>query len=132
MVRNSKPKIFIADDSKETASILRSCLEKFHISSRVFESAFDFLKEAHDELELAILDANIETLDGYQALIELRRMYPELLIIVISGNNIDCNRFEALERGADYFLPKPIDLNVLEKIIMENFDIKGYKGDYYA
>ena len=131
-----RPKIFIAEDNRETANIIRESLKKFDIVSRIFRSGADFLMEVDNGLELVILDVNLSTLDGFQTLIELRRRNPELLIVVISGDNIDHNRMEALDHGADYFLPKPIDLNVLESIILENFDIINAKLEknkgYYA
>ncbi|MFP4458200.1 MAG: response regulator [Candidatus Zixiibacteriota bacterium] len=136
MVRTNRPKIFITEDNVDIAEDLRNYLEKFSISSRVFCSGIDFLREVDEGLDLAILDVNLSSMDGFQTLIELKRRHPHIMIIVVSGENIDHNRMEALECGADYFLPKPIDLDVLENILIENFGIKlnrkNCNGEYYA
>jgi len=55
---------------------------------------------------------------------ELRKKHAETLVILVSGEDIDSHRMEALERGANYFLPKPVNLEVIHQIIDENIQYK--------
>ena len=64
--------------------------------------------------DLVLLDIGIPGITGIEVLKSLRQRYsaPELPIIMLSGKDSGAGIVEALELGANDFIPKPIDLPV--------------------
>ena len=112
-------KIYIAEDNPDMGTLFVDYLDNHGYDCKLFETGLDFLDALDDDFDVAVIDANMTRINGFQLLIELRRKKPDILALVISGDNIDHNRMEALERGADFFLPKPVNLEVLGDILEE-------------
>ena len=58
--------------------------------------------------DLVVLDIGMPMLDGLQLLAIIARRYPELKIVVMTGNATDAKRTDALAKGAAMFLEKPM------------------------
>ncbi len=58
--------------------------------------------------DLVVLDIGMPMLDGLQLLGIIARRYPELKIVVMTGNASDARRADALAKGAAMFLEKPM------------------------
>lgn len=110
-------RVFIAEADAELGRDISDYLSERGIDSVLYKSKEEVLSDKDMDFDAAIIDANIE---GFRVLMELREKKNDMLIILISGNNIDSNRMEALIRGADYFIPKPLNMGVLLKVLVEN------------
>ena len=62
-----------------------------------------------DPPSAVILDITMPELNGYQTCRELKRLYKELPVMILTGKSDPADRFWALECGADEFLTKPTD-----------------------
>ena len=62
-----------------------------------------------DPPDLVILDVSMPELNGYQACRELKKLRPDLPIIMFTGKSDPADRFWASECGADAFIVKPAD-----------------------
>lgn len=66
-------------------------------------------------VHLVLLDLRLPGMDGMLVLRELRRIYPELPVIMMSATAEPEDCLEAIKAGARDFLPKPIDPRTLQE-----------------
>lgn len=64
--------------------------------------------------DLFIIDINLTGVNGIFLLRELRKKYPQVPVIMVSGNTDIETIMDAYEMGCDEYLKKPFDLRELE------------------
>ncbi len=110
----SKGTILITDDEKSIRNTLREILEfeKYDIlEAENGEKALNTIKNEH--IDLVILDIKMQGMDGIEVLEKIKKIAPELPVIMISGHGTIKIAVEATKLGAFDFLEKPPDLNRL-------------------
>lgn len=104
-------KLLIAEDDRALALFLRRGLEADgHRVLLAFDggAAVDtFRAELPD---LTILDLNMPVKDGEQVLDEIRRMEPDLPVLILTGRQEIETRVRCLDHGADDLMLKPFSL----------------------
>jgi two-component system sensor histidine kinase RpfC len=116
-----KLRVLVADDNPTNREVISKILERGgHTVALVNdgEQALDALeREAFDAV---ILDRNMPGIGGLEALQALRLMTrgrERLPVIILSADVTPVAKREALEAGADLFLPKPVEaVRLLEEI----------------
>jgi CheY-like chemotaxis protein len=106
-------RILIIDDDDQVRSILRRTLEAhgYDIAEAQNGSA-GIASFKQDPADLIITDIYMPEKEGLETIIELKREYPDLRIIAISGGSrdVDLDFLPVAQRlGAVKTLPKPID-----------------------
>lgn len=110
----SKGTILITDDEKSIRNTLREILEfeKYNIlEAENGKKALETIKKEH--IDLVILDIKMQGMDGIEVLEKIKKIQPELPVIMISGHGTIKIAVEATKIGAFDFLEKPPDLNRL-------------------
>jgi DNA-binding NarL/FixJ family response regulator len=73
------------------------------------------------DIDLVLLDFNLPNVEGFAALVDLQERYPELPVVMVSGQDDPGLVREALERGALGFIPKTssaaVILNALRLVL---------------
>jgi two-component system sensor histidine kinase RpfC len=116
-----KLRVLVADDNPTNREVIGKILERGGhtvVLANDGEQALDALqREAFDTV---ILDRNMPGVGGIEALQALRLMTrgrERLPVIILSADATPATKREALEAGADAFLPKPVEaLRLLEEI----------------
>src|SRR5712692_6752434 len=109
------PSVLIVDDEKAVRDALLLILEyeKFTVLSAEDGARCLHLLEsrstAGDGVDAVLLDIRMPGMDGMEVLQEIRRRYPELPVIMISGHGTIETAVEATKKGAFDFLQKPLD-----------------------
>ena len=71
----------------------------------------------HNDFDVALLDLKMEGMDGIEVLKILKKMAPELPVIMLTGHGCRISAQDALANGAFDYLSKPYDFeNLLLKI----------------
>lgn len=108
-------KIVIIEDNKELIEFLKTYLkDKGDYQVIGFEiglSALKYLKESKPDL--VIIDLMLEDLKGESICVELRDIYKELPIIILTANNTKESLINCLNSGADDYITKPFDADEL-------------------
>lgn len=106
-------KIFIVEDDEIIASTLKKHLEKWNFDVNVVED-FEHVMDTfhHFQPELVLLDIALPYYNGYYWCQKIREV-SQVPIIFISSMNENMNIVMAMNMGADDFINKPFDLNVL-------------------
>lgn len=119
-------KIFIVEDETEICKELSVLLQKYgyaYESSADFAHITDHILKA--EADLVLLDINLPYQDGYTICREIRKQ-SDIPIIVLTSRNTDFDELMSLNIGADDFISKPYNAQVLiariQKILKRTYE----------
>ena len=106
-------KIYIAEDDKGIAEGILSCLGSWGMEGRIVSDYLKVMEEVTEyEPHLIIMDITLPYMGGYHWCQEIRKT-SNVPIIFISSATDNMNIVMAMNMGADDFIPKPFDQNVL-------------------
>jgi two-component system, response regulator, stage 0 sporulation protein F len=83
------------------------------------EDALGRLAEIRPELIVILSDINMPGMDGLDLLNEVRRLRPELPVLMVTAYGDEERRRRADELGATAFLSKPIDFDQLKRELVQ-------------
>lgn len=106
----------VVDDDAVFSSVLRTALKEdgFEVATAPdTRAAFEVLREWSPQA--VILDLNLADADGLALLVRLRAMgaVGQLPVVVLTATDDDERRARGLDLGADRYLTKPVDLELL-------------------
>ncbi len=105
------PRILVIDDDQQIRELIREILER--ASHTVFEAdngVAGLQRMSEETVDVVVTDIIMPDKDGLETITELRKSYPEVRIIAISGGGRRVNRDylpTAQAFGADLVLYKP-------------------------
>ena len=112
--------ILIVEDEAIMRESLRDWLTDGGYQVETAEEGEEALKAiAEQDFGVVILDLRLPGKDGIEVLREAKEKRPQLKGIIITAYPSVQTAVEAMKEGAIDYLPKPFDLNELEKLIQE-------------
>ncbi len=110
--------ILIADDDASIRTVLNQALGRAGYDVRTTASAAGLWQMVSaGEGNLVITDVILPDENGFDLLPRIKRLRPEMPIVVMSARNNILTAITAAERGAYEYLPKPFDLKALTAIV---------------
>lgn len=109
------PKILIVDDEENIRNIISKYLSKFNINSIEAsdgKEALDVLKNEKENIDLILMDVMMPNMDGISATKEVRKT-SDVPVIMLTAKSQDEDEIEGLEVGANDYIIKPFNLEVL-------------------
>ncbi len=95
--------------------------KQFHVST-AFNGVDALEKLKNDPVDIMITDMLMPEMDGLTLLKEVRELYPDIFVIVVTGYGTIENAVQAMKLGAYDYLLKPFDFHIihslLEKIVI--------------
>ncbi len=108
------PTILIADDDRSIRTVLTQALGRAGYQVRATSSAATLWRWVEDgEGDVVITDVIMPDENGLDLIPRIRRVRPELPVIVMSAQSTLTTAVQATQRGAFEYLPKPFDLTEL-------------------
>jgi DNA-binding NarL/FixJ family response regulator len=108
-VQTAHRRVLIADDFPSMQQALVSCLEPFPCFEVVGVAANgrEALEQSSElRPDVVVADLQMPVMDGFQLMRELRRLYPQIAIVAISGHFSSAIEKEAFAAGANAFVSK--------------------------
>ncbi len=126
--------ILVADDDRAIRMVLNQALIRLGHEVRMTGNASTLWRWVADgEGDLVITDVIMPDENGLDLIPRIKKIRPELRIIVMSAQNTLLTAVKATERGAFEYLPKPFDLrelvNVVERALTAPHDGPTIGGD---
>ncbi|HTL53527.1 MAG TPA: sigma-54 dependent transcriptional regulator [Planctomycetota bacterium] len=132
--------VLVVDDHEATRASLREVLERQSLACVEAGSrheAFEALR--NQDFDLVITDLRLPDGDGFEVLLETKRLSPTTPVAVVTGYGNEQIAVDAIKKGAQDYLTKPIDLNRLRAVItsglarrrleLENLDLQRRLGE---
>ena len=106
--------ILVADDDQGIRTVLTEALGRAGYEVRTTDNAATLWRWVEEGLgDLVITDVVMPDGNGLDLLPRIRKLRPELRVIIMSAQNTLLTAVKAAERGAFEYLPKPFDLSEL-------------------
>ena len=111
-------RILLVDDEIEFISTLADRLALRGIAADYATSGRQALEKVHQaNYQLALLDMKMAGLDGFETMAQIRRDFPEMKFIILTGHGDEEAYLKSQKIGVAFYLMKPLDIDVLiEKI----------------
>ena len=114
----SERTILIADDDRAIRTVLSQALGRAGYNVRATSSAATLWRWVEDgEGDLVITDVVMPDENGLDLVPRIRRIRPELRVLVMSAQSTFMTAVKAAQRGAFEYLPKPFDLKELLAVV---------------
>ena len=122
--------ILIADDDRSIRTVLSQALGRIGHDVRTTGTAANLWRWVSDgEGDLVITDVVMPDENGLDLIPRIRKIRPDLRIIVMSAQNTLLTAVRATERGAFEYLPKPFDLKEVVEVVQRALAEKDLKRD---
>ncbi|MET0051224.1 MAG: sigma-54 dependent transcriptional regulator [Candidatus Thiodiazotropha sp.] len=116
----TQPTALIVDDEPDICELLEITLMRMGIDAHsVFNlnSARDLLEEIH--FDLCLTDMRLPDGNGIELVRHINQNYPKLPVAMITAHGNMESAIEALKAGAFDFVSKPVDLEMLRKLVQQ-------------
>ncbi len=123
-------RVLIVDDSSTMRTIVRKILSASRFPLEIVDvgegaAALDMVRDGG--VDVVFLDYNMPGLDGLTTLKELKRMQPELEVVLISSTDDKAVAARALEAGAAAFLRKPFYPSDIDAVLRAYYGLAPVK-----
>ena len=110
----------MVDDDDKVVSTISSYLVLKGYSVGTASTGQEAITKCREHFfNLAILDIRLPDMEGTQLLTQLRHSEPRMMNIMLTGYPGFENSVESLNKGADAYIVKPVELEVLLKVIAD-------------
>ena len=118
-----KPSVLIVDDEAGIRKLLTTALNENGFSPDSAENGAEAIKKANERYyNLALIDIMLPDINGVELLAKFKPTRPRTRKIIMTGNPSLQNAVEALNKGADAYIMKPLDIGKVLATLEEQLD----------
>jgi DNA-binding response OmpR family regulator len=109
-------KVLMVDDEEDFVKTLAERMQMRDLDSDVALSGEAALQIVEDQVpDVMVLDLKMPGIDGMEVLRRVRKAYPQVQVVILTGHGSEKDEVEARRLGAFAYLQKPVDI---EKLII--------------
>jgi CheY-like chemotaxis protein len=108
--------LLVVDDEKLVLDVAANMLEKLGYTALKAQNgseAVEIFKAHKDRIKMVVLDIIMPDMGGSDVYNKIKRMNPDIKVLLASGYSVDGQAIELLERGCDGFMQKPFTMEEL-------------------
>ncbi len=79
------------------------------------------LFEAHEDIDLVLMDIKMPGLNGYEVTKQIKKIRPDLPVIAQTAYALEGDREKSIEAGCDEYIKKPIKKEALYALMASLF-----------
>ena len=119
----SKGTVLVADDDRAIRTVLTQALGRAGFDVRAGDTAASLWQwVSNGEGDVVVTDVMMPDQNAFDVIPRIKKLRPDLPIIVISAKNTLGTAITAAEKGAFDYLPKPFDLSELTAMVQRAVD----------
>ncbi len=135
--RARKTRILIVDDDENIRKTLSNILkEKGYVVDAARDGEEAILKSKANFYNLALLDIRLPDMEGTELLAKMNETVPKMVKIILTGYPSMENAIEAVNKGADGYIVKPVNpdklLSIIKKHLTKQEESKRYTEEKVA
>ena len=118
-------KVLLVDDEQEFIETLSERLRMRELDTKMAldgEQALEAVED--DEPDVMLLDLKMPGMDGMEVLRKVKKAYPGVEVVMLTGHGTDKDEEQAKRLGAYAYLQKPVDLEHLVVTLRDAFQNK--------
>jgi DNA-binding response OmpR family regulator len=121
MNRQRRPvKLLLVDDEEGFVDVMSKRMAKRNIQVTKALSGTEGIRALrHQDYDVAVIDLKMEDMDGIEVLTILKKMTPDMPVIMLTGHGSEQAAREGIRIGASDYLTKPCELETLIRKIRE-------------
>ncbi len=127
-----KKRILIIDDDKALCYSLKRVLSYDYEVLIAYDSKEAFNILTGDNVNFCIIDYKLGNEDGLEVLQEIKKSYLQLPCVIMTAYGTNNTLIDAIKRGAEDFVFKPIEVEELKNIINKYVSKQDTKCDRYS
>ena len=117
--------ILLVDDEANVRTVFSDVLKRAGYRVKVVEDGHEAIKELEQKTyNLALVDLRMPKMGGIQVLESLKKIKPELPVIIYTGYGSVTTAVEAMRKGASNYLSKPFSPEELKLAIKKALEQK--------
>jgi two-component system response regulator HydG len=111
-------KVLVVDDDKILQQSVKQAIEYHHFAVTVADNGKEAVQKVYREkFDLVVMDVNMPEMDGIQALIEIKKHDPSIIVLILTAFSNVSDAVKAVKEGAYNYLEKPISSENLVALI---------------
>lgn len=111
-------KVLVVDDDKVLQQSVKQALEYHHFKVDVADNGKEAVGAVYREkYDLVVMDVNMPEMDGLQALTEIKKHDPSIIVLILTAYSNVSDAVRAVKEGAFNYLEKPITTENLVALI---------------
>jgi two-component system, NtrC family, response regulator AtoC len=125
---NKSLKVLVGEDEMEVRGYLDVALKCLGYQVELAqdgEEVLSYLHSSASEISVVLLDLAMPRRNGIEILAEIRRITPDLPVIIVSAASSPLEVVAAMKNGASDFLCKPVTVEDLRTAIARALDVKA-------
>jgi len=123
-LRSVNQAIIVAEDEETNFMYLKEVIDEMNIKTiwaKNGEEVIEMVK--NNEAALVLLDIKMPKVNGYQAIIEIKKIKPDLPVVAQTAFATEQDRIQIMNAGFDDYIPKPILIEDLYEILRKYLNL---------
>ena len=121
--------VLVIDDDEKICWAFQQFLKDAGHAPSIASNAEEGLRRiSADKPDIVFLDVNLPGISGLDALAEIRKHHPSVIVVIITAYDDVETTIEAMRLQAFDFVPKPIDLNVVKSVLERAFKTQSVRS----
>jgi two-component system sensor histidine kinase UhpB len=119
----SKVRILIIDDDNGIRTTLRLILQRVGYDTDEARMGKEALAKVQEKfINLALLDIKLPDIDGVDLIADLKRINPDLVVVMVTGYASLFSAIQALTAGATAYISKPLNMDEVLAVIKQGLE----------
>jgi DNA-binding NtrC family response regulator len=115
-------RILVVDDEKYIRELLAGLLEDQYFIETAEDGEKAVKKLALSRFDVVLSDIKMPNMDGFGLLKTIKRDYPDIAVVMMTGFSQNYTIKEALTLGAEEYLPKPFRLEEVLMVVQSAYE----------
>jgi DNA-binding NtrC family response regulator len=113
-------RILVIDDDESVRKVLSTALEMKGYAVDTAQKGEEAIEKTRERFyDLALIDIRLPDMEGTKLLAAMKETTPKMMKIIVTGYPSLQNAIEAVNKGADGYVVKPLDMEKLLKSVEE-------------
>jgi DNA-binding NtrC family response regulator len=128
---DNPPRIIVVDDEEGIRNSLATILKDEGYTVDVAKNGSEAIEKAKVAFyNVALIDIRLPDMEGTEILLRMRDTVPKIRKIILTGYPSVHNAIEAVNRNADAYILKPVEVEKLLHVIREQLKLQEMERNY--